>query len=154
MRQTLRTTLALLLLLAFVPHAAEAKAKGVKRLRLVRGRAVASGVLRPGTTEARHEYVFNAKAGQRLAVRVTSGRLRLPGGMLGAVFSVTDEAGSLPPSFGDYPYGGPTGWTGALPRGGTYKITVEMEDTPDDPDEATYRRMKLSLRYRLSVTLR
>lgn len=153
MKHALKTaSLALLLL---VLCAQEASAKDVRRLRFARGVATAAGVLRPGTREARHEYLFRAKAGQRLSARVTSGRLALgEAGAVGAVFHVTDEAGNLPPDFGDYPYGGPTEWAGALPRAGVYKLVVFVEDTPDDPDEATRRRMKLSLRYRLRVTLR
>ena len=151
-KQTPRIALALLLLAA-VPHAASAK--GVRRLRLAGGRAAAAGVLRPGTAEARHEYVFKARAGQKLSVRVTSGRVKMgEGGEAAAVFHVTDAESRLPPDFGDYPYGGPTEWAGALPRAGTYRIVVFVEDGPDDPDEATLRRMKLSLRYRLGVTLR
>ncbi|MET0647855.1 MAG: hypothetical protein ABW208_14665 [Pyrinomonadaceae bacterium] len=153
-KQTLKLT-ALTLLLLLLPGAHDASAQSVRRLRLVRGAAAASGVLRPGTREARHAYTFRAKAGQRLSVRVTSGRVRVgEADESAAVFHVTDEGGNLPPDFGDYPYGGPREWAGALPRGGVYKITVSVEDGPDDPDEATLRRMKLSLRYRLTVTLR
>lgn len=155
MKHTLRVTLALLVLLAAAPHEAAAKSKGVRRLRLERGSAAAAGVLRPGTNEARHEYVLVAKAGQRLSVRLTSNHVRMENGdRKVAVLGVLDEGGGLPPSFGDYPWGGPTEWAGALPRAGTYRITVQMEDGPDDPDEATLRRMRLSLRYRLSVRLR
>lgn len=154
MRHSLRITLALLLL-AVVPHAAAAKAKNARPLRLVRGRAVAAGVLRPGTAEALHEYFFRAKAGQKLKVRVTSNRVRLgPDDTSGAIFFVNDETGRTPSDFGDYPWGGPTEWAGTLTRSGTYRIKVLMEDGPDDPDEETLRRMKLSLRYTLRVTLR
>ncbi len=154
MKQTLkRTALTLLFLLPLGSQEAEAQA--TRRLRFARGAAAAVGVLRPGTREARHVYTFRAKAGQRLSARVTSGRLRLQDvGEVGAVFHVTDERGNLPPGFGDYPYGGPTEWAGKLPRAGTYRIVVFVEDGPDDPDEATLRRMRLSLRYRLQVTLR
>lgn len=149
-----RITLALLLLAA-LPPAAGAKAQAVRRLRLVRGAAAAAGVLRPGTVRARHLYAFDAKAGQKLTVRLTSDRVSLGEAReAGAVFHVTDEEGRLPPDFGDYPYGGPTEWTGALPRDGSYRIVVFMEDGPDDPDAATLRRRGLSLRYRLNVTLR
>jgi hypothetical protein len=72
----------------------------------------------------------------------------------GAVFHVTNAEGNLPPDFGDYPYGGPTVWAGALPHDGLYRIVVFVEDGPDDPDAATLRRLKLSLRYRLRMTLR
>jgi hypothetical protein len=151
-KRTLKTAaLALLLLLC----AQTAGAQVTRRLRLARGAATAAGVLRPGTREARHVYTFRAKAGQRFSARVTSGRLRVPAaGEVGAVFHLTDEQRNLPPNFGDYPYGGPTEWAGALPRDGLYRLVVFVEDTPDDPDEATLRRMKLSLRYRLKVTLR
>jgi hypothetical protein len=150
--QTLKTaSLALLLLLLC---AQEASAQRVRRLRLARGAGEAAGVLRPGTREARHEYVFNTKAGQRLWVRVTSGRVSMgEAGAVGAVFHVTDAERNTPSEFGDYPYGGPKEWAGVL-RAGVYKIVVFVEDTPDDPDEATRRRMNLSLRYRLKVTLR
>ena len=152
-RQTLKpTALALLILLLGTQTAA---AQTVRRLRLVRGAASVGDVLRPGTSRARHVYTFRAKAGQRLSARVTSGRLSVPGaGEVGAVFHVTDERRNLPPDFGDYFYGGPTEWAGALPRDGLYRLVVFVEDTPDDPDEATLRRMKLALRYRLRVTLR
>jgi hypothetical protein len=153
-KQTLKPA-ALTLLLLLLPGAHTASAQSVRRLRLVRGATSVSGVLRPGTREARHAYTFRAKAGQRLSARVTSGRVSMgEGGGAAAVFHVTYEAGNLPPDFGDYPYGGPTEWAGALPRDGLYKVTVSVEDGPDDPDEATLRRMKLSLRYRLKVTLR
>lgn len=153
-KQTNRIALALLLLLAYA--APPASADVVRPLpRLVRGAATVGGVLRPGTRDARHVYTVRAKAGQRLSVRVTSGRVRLgEAGRAGAVFHVTDEGGGLPPSFGDYPYGGPTNWAGALSSGGVYKIIVFVEDGPDDPDEATLRRLKPSLPYRLTVTLR
>ncbi|HEY0169884.1 MAG TPA: hypothetical protein VGB98_02440 [Pyrinomonadaceae bacterium] len=151
-KQTLKTApLALLLLLLCAPVAS---AQSARRLRLVRGAGEAAGVLRPGTREARHEYLFTAKAGQRLSVRVTSGRVRMgEAGKVGAVFHVTDAERNTPAEFGDYPYGGPKEWAGVL-RAGVYKIIVFIEDTPDDPDEATQRRMNLSLRYRLRVTLR
>ncbi len=153
--QVNRTALALLLLLLLAHNAPTASAQGTRRLPLVRGAATVGGVLRPGTREARHVYTVRAKAGQRLSVRVTSGRVRLgEGNASGAVFHVTDDADSMPPNFGDYPYGGPTEWAGALPRGGVYKIIVFMEDGPDDPDDAALRRLKLSLQYRLRVTLR
>jgi len=153
-KQTLKLT-ALTLLFLLPPGARQAEAQGARRLRFARGAAAAVGVLRPGTREARHVYAFRAKAGQRLSARVTSGRLSVPGaGEVGAVFHVTDEQRNLPPGFGDYPYGGPTEWSGALPRDGLYRVVVFVEDTPDDPDEAALRRLKLSLRYRLRVTLR
>jgi hypothetical protein len=155
-KQTDRITPALLLLLLLAHAGPYASAQVVRPLpRLVRGAATTAGVLRPGTREARHEYVLRARAGQRLSVRVTSGRVRMgEGGEAAAVFHVTDGEGNLPASFGDYPYGGPTKWAGALARAGVYKIVVFVEDGPDDPEEATLRRAKLSLRYRLDVTLR
>jgi hypothetical protein len=152
-RKQILKTATLTLALLFGAHAASAQ--GTRRLRLVRGAANVGGTLRPGTREARHVYTFRAKAGQRLSARVTSGRLRVPAaGEVGAVFHVTDEERNLPPSFGDFPYGGPTEWAGALPRDGLYRLVVFVEDTPDDPEEAALRRLRLALRYRLRVTLR
>ncbi|HEX6184937.1 MAG TPA: hypothetical protein VFZ44_13715 [Pyrinomonadaceae bacterium] len=153
-KQTVRIALSILLLLA---HAARPASAEVVRPfpRLVRGAGTVSGVLRPGTREARHVYTFRAKAGQRLTARVTSGRVRMgEAGTAGAVFHVTNAEGNLPPEFGDHPYGGPTEWAGALPHDGVYRIVVFVEDGPDDPDAATLRRLKLSLRYRLRLTLR
>lgn len=156
-KQTNRIAHALLLLL-LLAHAAPpvAAADVVRPLpRLVRGAASVGGVLRPGTRDSRHIYTLRVKAGQRLSVRVTSGRVRLgDAGAAGAVFHLTDEGGGLPPTFGDYPYGGPKEWAGALPSGGVYKIIVFVEDGPDDPDEATLRRLKPTLPYKLRVTLR
>jgi hypothetical protein len=154
-KETNRTACALLFLLALAAHPADSQVKGGRRLRFVRGAAAASGVLRPGTREARHEYAFTAKAGQRLEARVASGRVRLAEGVeSGAVFHLTDAEGRLVPDFGDHPWGGPKEWAGALPGDGVYKIVVFVEDGPDDPDPATLRRRKVSLPYRLSVTLR
>ena len=122
-------------------------------LRLPAGRDVTvRGSLRPGPGRERVEYVFHARAGQRVSVRLTSNRIRYGEGVTaGAVLFVLDSDDRQPPDFGDYFYGGPVSWDGRLPRAGTYRIRVLIEDGPDDPPPATLRRMNARVDYKLVV---
>lgn len=124
-----------------------------RRLRLPAGRSVSvTGSLRPGPGRDRVEYTFRARAGQRVAVRLTSNRVSLnEGDTSGAVFFVLDAQDRQPPDFGDYPYGGPVSWDGRLPRAGLYRIRVLIEDGPDDPPPAALLRLRQRVNYKLSV---
>ncbi len=139
------------LLLAICSTAATAAAAQTRRLRLPAGSAVnVKGTLLPGRGHV--EYAFRARAGQRISVRLASNRVRYAeGDTAGAVFFVLDANDRQPPDFGDYPYGGPVSWDGTLPRAGTYRIKVLVEDGPDDPPPAALRRLNLKVNYRLSV---
>ena len=138
------------LLLTLCVTAATAAAQ-TRRLRLPAGSAVnVKGTLLPGRGNV--EYAFRARAGQRISVRLASNRVRYAeGDAAGAVFFVLDADDSQPPDFGDYPYGGPVSWDGKLPRAGTYRIKVLIEDGPDDPPPAALLRMNQRVNYKLVV---
>ena len=150
----LAALVASLLLLLAAAHAHAARPQNTGRVQLPAGRAVTvRGTLRPGTSEASVEYVFRAKAGQKISLRLNSNRVAYGAGeTAGAVFFVVNDQDQLPPDFGDYPYGGPTNWTGVLPTEGTYRVRVRVEDGPDDPSPEALRRLRRRIRYTLQVT--
>ena len=100
------------------------------------------------------EFTFKAKKGQKIKVALKSNKVRLgEDDYAGAVFFILDENQNTPPDFGDYPYGGPKNWAGALTKTGDYRIRVAMEMTSDFEDLDALKKLDLVIRYSIRVTL-
>lgn len=111
------------------------------------------GALYPGTSKDRVQYRFKARQGERISLKIHSNSVSHRGSdSVGAVFFVVDSSGSAPLDFGDYPWGGPVEWTGALNED-SYSIHIVIEDSPEAPDHKALRKRKAVIRYTLKASL-